>query len=180
MMAAFLLGWLVCGVLALADRGVGSPAFLLRRASSHPAGLMVGLTAVLALTNLIAGVAGAFVAEMMTGRAPALLLAFALACAAVACLIGRSQTAPVGPWAGLAELALSRPIAAGAFVVFALTAWADDLLPVVGATIGELAVMGLAHWGRVSLPDRAPWRWALAAALAAVALGMAGYALGWV
>lgn len=180
MMPAFLLGFLVCGVLALGDRGVGSPAFLLRRATAHPAGLMVGLTAVLALTNLLAGVIGTTVADMMSGRAPALLLAFALACAAVACLIGRTQTAPVGPWVGLAELALARPIAAGAFVVFALTAWADDLLPVVGATVGELVVMGLAYWGRVSLPDRAPWRWALAAALAIVALGMAGYALGWI
>ncbi len=177
-MAAFLLGWLVCGVLALADRGVGSPAFLLGRATRHPAGLMLGLTAVLAATNLLAGVAGTLVAGLMTGRSPALLVALALACAAVACLIGRNRTDPVAPWTGLAELALARPVAAGGFVVFALSAWAGDLLPVAGATIGELAVLALAHWGKVRMPDRAAWRWGMAGAMLVVALPMAAAAFG--
>ncbi len=177
-MAGFLLGWLVCGVLALADRGVGSPAFLLKRASSHPAGLMVGLTVVLAGTNLLAGVAGQLVAELVEPNARLLLLAFALVCAGIACLIGRARTSAVGPWAGLAELALSRPVAAGGFVVFALCAWAGDLLPVAGATVGELAVLGLAHLGGVALPDRPVWRWGLATAMLALAAALGLSALG--
>ena len=176
-MIGFLLGWLVCGVLALADRGVGSPAFLLKRASTRPAGLTVGLTVVLALTNGLAGVAGQLASDLVQPNARLMLLAFALVCAAVACLIGRSRMSPVGPWVGLAELALSRPVAAGAFVVFALTAWTGDLLPVAGATVGELAVLGLAHLGGVSLPDRPAWRWGMAAAMLALALPLGAAAL---
>ena len=177
-MAPFLLAWLVCGALSLADRGIGAPAHLLRHATDRPSGLIVGLTAVLAATNLLAGVAGTWVAVRIQADARLLLLGFALGCAAVACLIGRDRTRPVRPWTGLAELAVSRPLAAGSFVVFAVSGWSGDLLPVAGATVGELAVLGLAHWGGVALPDWPVWRWGLAGVLALVAAGMAASALG--
>ena len=176
-MAAFLLAWLVCGALSLADRGIGAPAALVRRASSRPAALLFGLTMVLASTNLIAGVAGQWVARWMTGSSSLLLLAFALLCAAIACLLGRDRRDPVAPWVGLTELALTRPLAAGGFVVFALSAWSGDLLAVAGATVGELAVLGLATAGDVALPDRPAWRWSLAGLLTAVALPLGAIAL---
>lgn len=176
-MAAFLLAWLVCGALSFADRGIGAPARLLRHATSRPAALIVGLTAVLAGTNLLAGVLGSLLPDMIQADARLLLLAFALLCAAIACVLGRDRERPVAPWSGLAELALARPLAAGAFVVFAMSGWSGDLLPVAGATVGELAVLGLAHWGGVALPDRPVWRWALAGLLGLVAVGMGAAAL---
>ena len=177
-MAAFLLAWLVCGALSLADRGIGAPARLLRGATRRPAALILGLTAVLAGTNLLAGVAGTLLPDMVGADARLLLLGFALGCAAVACLLGRDRERPVTPWVGLAELAVSRPLAAGSFVVFAACGWSRDLLPAAGATVGELAVLGLAHWGGVALPDRPGWRWGLAGVLALVAAGLAASALG--
>ena len=176
-MAPFLLAWLVCGALSFADRGIGAPARLMRHATGRPAALIVGLTAVLAATNLLAGGLGTLLVKAVSADARLLLLAFALACAAVACVLGRERERPVGPWVGLAELALARPIAAGGFVVFAACGWSGDLLPVAGATVGELAVLGLAHWGGVAPPDGRPWRWGLAVALAVVAAGLALVAL---
>ena len=102
-----------------------------------------------------------------------------MACAAVACLIGRNRTDPVASWVGLAELALARPVAAGAFVVFALSAWAGDLLPVASAR--PSASWRCWRWpigATLRVPDRPVWRWSMAGAMIVVALPMAAAAFG--